>query len=399
MIHLAIIGAGDRTRKYLDYIKNQKQRIQVIAVAEPNPERRAQLAAEFALPDQTLFEDWEELLASSVDADAAIIATPDHLHEGPAFGALQKGWHLLLEKPIAQHLEACMRLDELARKQQCVVGICHVMRYFPAYVEIKKRITQGDLGTLISINHREPIGIDRMTHAFVRGIWNREADSNPLILSKTCHDLDLIVWLTEDSCESLASLGSLRWFRQENAPRGSAPRCLDCEIEESCRFSAIDLYIRRKQWLRHFDKTDEVYLRNYLRTSDYGRCVYHCNNDVVDNQNLIMKMRKGTLVTFAIDPFTNDKERTTHIMGTAGEIKGTESEFVHVDFKTGREERMSFAHLGGPDSYHYGSDHFLVEDFITAIEEGRKMEADLSSCLESHRIAFMAEHSRKTKKE
>lgn len=395
MIHLAIIGAGDRTRKYLDYIRLITHRVQIVAIADPNEERLQQLAAELSLPSSALFSGWEQLLDAPLLIDAAIIATPDHLHYEPAIAALNRNLHLLIEKPIAQTLEQCLHIEQLAGEKGRRVGVCHVMRYFPAYVEMKKRISEGQLGTLININHREPIGIDRMTHAFVRGIWNREAESNPLILSKTCHDLDLISWLTNDTSRKLYSLGSLRWFRKENAPAGSALRCLDCSIEGECRFSSVDLYIRRKEWLRHFDRTDEVYLYEQLRTSPYGRCVFHCDNDVVDHQNLIMEMSKGTRVTFTIDPFTDDRERTTHIMGTAGEIKGAESHFVHIDFKSGCKEYVDFSHLGGPDSYHYGSDHFIVEDFIASIEDDRPMTADLASCIESHRIAFRAEDGRK----
>lgn len=395
MIQLAIIGAGDRTRKYLDYISLISDRVQVVAIAEPNEKRLNQLGMEFSVPSQALFKCWKELLSSSLQIDAVIIATPDHLHYAPAMMALERNCHLLLEKPIAQDRQQCEQILQLAIAKDRIVGVCHVMRYFPVYVELKKRISEGALGTLININHREPIGIDRMTHAFVRGIWSRESESNPLILSKTCHDLDLICWLANQKCVKVASFGSLRWFRKENAPTACAERCLDCAIESDCRFSAVDLYIRRREWLRHFDETDEASLRRQLRQSPYGRCVYHCDNDVVDHQNLIMEFENGLRVSFTIDPFTADKERTTHIMGTAGEIRCTETGFTHLDFKTEKQEVVDLMPSSGPGNYHYGSDHFIVEDFITAIEQGRQMVANLQECIESHRIAFWAEQKRR----
>ena len=394
MIQLAIIGAGDRTRKYLDYIRLIPHRVRVAAIAEPNEQRLRQLASEFSLSPAVCFMDWEELLDAHLCIDAAIIATPDHLHFAPAIGALRRNWHLLLEKPVAQSWEACSQIQQLARKLNRIVGVCHVMRYYPAYKALKERVESGALGTLISINHREPIGIDRMTHAFVRGIWNKVSASNPLILSKTCHDRDLICWLANARCAKVASFGSLRWFRKENAPAGSALRCLDCSIEKECRFSAVDLYLRRREWLRHFDVTDEDSLRDTLAHSPYGRCVYHCDNDVVDHQNLIMEFRNGIRATLTLDAFTTDKERTTHVMGTEGEVKCTETGFVHIDFKTGQEEVMTFSTSDDCGSYHYGSDHFLLEDFISAIEQNHPMVADLAGCLESHRIAFWAEENR-----
>lgn len=394
MIQLAIIGAGDRTRKYLDYIRLIPHRVRVVAIADPNEMRLGQLASEFSLPSTACFASWEELLDAPISIDAAIIATPDHLHFAPAMAALQRNWHLLLEKPVAQSWEECSEIERLAHERERIVGVCHVMRYFPAYKALKEKIVSGQLGTLISINHREPIGIDRMTHAFVRGIWNKEANSNPLILSKTSHDLDLICWLTDARCGKVASFGSLRWFRKENAPAGSALRCLDCSIEKDCRFSAVDLYLRRREWLRHFDVTDEEGLRDELTHSRYGRCVYHCDNDVVDHQNVIMEFENGVRVTLTLDAFTLDKERTTHVMGTEGEIKCTETGFTHIDFKTGKEEIADFATAEGSGNYHYGSDHFLVEDFISAIEQNRPMVANLTECLESHRIGFWAEKER-----
>jgi predicted dehydrogenase len=370
-------------------------RVKLTAIAEPNTHRLNSLAERFGVAPEGLFADWCALLESDLPLDAVIVATPDHLHYLPSRMALERGLHLLLEKPIARTLAECEELARLADERGVVAGVCHVMRYFPAYVELRRRLREGQIGTLISINHREPIGIDRMTHAFVRGIWRREADSNPLILSKTSHDLDLLCWLVGQPCTRVASFGSLRWFRPENAPEGSTERCLDCPVEHTCRFSAVDLYLRRREWLRHFDATDDAGLRRELRTSPYGLCAFRAGNDVVDHQNVILEFADGVRASLTLDAFTADTSRTTHLMGSRGEIKCTEHELLFRDFQSGREERVDFTKLAGGHAYHYGSDNFLAEDFIAAIEQHRPMVASLQDSVESHRIAFRAEAFRK----
>lgn len=396
MIRLAIIGAGDRAQKYAEFVRHNPQRAEVVAIAEPNKLRLQKMADEFGVSNENCFDDWQKLLAQPQLADAAIISTPDHLHYEPSIAALKRGYHLLLEKPIAQTIKECLEIARVATSCNRIVGVCHVLRYFPSYSKVKEIIADHRIGEIISINHREPVGIERMTHAFVRGEWNNIATSNPMILSKACHDLDLLVWLTDDHCRSLSSYGSLRWFKAENAPAGSSGRCVDCEVEESCIFSAVDLYLRRKKWLRHFDSTSDDYIRHQLETGKYGRCVYRCDNNVVDNQVVSMLMERGAVINFSMDAFTRDSERTTHIMGTRGEIKACENYFEHIDFLTRTVVRKDYSHLAGENSFHSGADIRIVENFVDAISTNNpaRMIAHINSSVESHRIAFEAEAKR-----
>lgn len=397
IVTYSVIGAGDRANKLTEFIRRSPTRARLVAVCDPNEVRLEKLADEFGVATENRFSDWTEMMQRERLSDAVIISTPDHLHYHPSMEALKRGYHILLEKPIAQTLQQCLDIQQLAHEKGLLVGVCHVMRYFPSYKRVKQIIKETGIGEIISINHREPVGIDRMTHCFVRGIWNNAEQSNPMVLAKTCHDLDILVWLTEDKAREVSSFGSLKWFRSENAPQGSAQRCIDCSIEYQCRFSAIDLYLRRGQWLRHFDSNNHEYIRQQLATSDYGLCVYHCQNNVVDNQMVLMLMKRGAIINMAMDIFTNDDQRTTHIMGTEGEIKATGTGFEYINFKSGKVLTEDYSHLSGSGSFHNGADIEIVADFTLSIatSEYDSMKTNIDSSIESHRIAFIAEEKRK----
>lgn len=395
MISFAIIGAGDRARKLMEFARRNPARVTVTAVADPNAVHRNRMAQTFGIPDSRCFTDWKELLAQDKIADAMLIATPDRLHYEPAMRSLDKGYHLLLEKPIACTLEHCTDIAAKARDKGLLAGVCHVMRYFPSYCKGRELILGGAVGKVISINHREAVGIDRMLHSFVRGIWNNSDTSNPMILSKCCHDLDMLVWITGGHAQAVSSFGSLDWFKAENAPAGSTLRCIDCPIEKECRFSAVDIYLRRHKWLRHFDKTDDRSLTEMLHSSPYGLCAYRCGNNVVDHQVVSFKLQGGAVVNLAMDVFSNEEGRETHIMGSQGEIKIWEEEVEYTHFMKGTT-RYQFDHLPLAGEYHYGADLLIVEDFVKALEGGNRASfaASIEDSIEGHRIAFEAEQAR-----
>ena len=307
--------------------------------------------------------------------------------------------YVLLEKPIAQTLKECLAISEAARKKGVLVSVCHVLRYHPYFMKVKELVDSGELGQIISINHRTSVGVDRAAHGFVRGIWRSERLSNPMLMSKCCHDIDFLLWLTKTPCRQLTSFGSLRWFKAKNAPEGSAERCVDCKVESRCPFSAIDLYKVRRDWIANFDvpegKTIDDVIEDQLWEGLYGRCVYHCDNDVVDHQIVSMEMESEVTINFSMDIFTLKDNRETHISLTEGEIDGDETHLRVRRFRGAEETIYDFSDLSH-QPFHAGADLAIVADFIDAIRTGRRdLVTSIERSVESHRICFEAERSRK----
>ena len=398
-VSIVAIGAGNRTNKYLEYVRRNPDKARLIGVVELNDLRRQKVAVEFGLDASCCYTDYRDFFRSPLEADAVMICTPENMHFEPAMLAIEAGYHVLLEKPIAQTLEECMAIGEAARRKNVIVSVCHVLRYHPYFIKLKELACSGELGNIISINHCTSVGVDRATHSFVRGLWSREADTNPMLISKCCHDIDFLLWLTKTRCRKITSFGSLRWFRSKNAPEGSAERCIDCKVEAQCPFSAVDLYRIRRDWISNFDipqgKTIDQVIEDELREGKYGRCIYHCDNDVVDHQIVSMEMDSEVTINFSMDLFTLKDHRKTHICLTEGEIDGNETLLRVRRFRGGAETVYDFSNLSH-QPFHAGADLDIVADFIDAIHSEEKyLRTSIDLSVESHRICFEAERSRK----
>lgn len=398
-VSIVAIGAGNRTNKYLEYVKQHPDKVKLVGVVELNDIRRKHVADCFSLDASQCFVDYRDFFQQPVEADAVMICTPENMHFEPTMQAIERGYHILLEKPIAQTLEECMLIAQAARKHDVLVSVCHVLRYHPYFMKIKELVDSGELGNIISINHRTSVGLDRTAHGFVRGLWRKEAVTNPMLMSKCCHDIDFLLWLTKTPCRKLTSFGSLRWFKEKNAPEGSAARCVDCKVESRCPFSAVDLYRVRRDWIANFDvpegKTIDEVIEEQLRYGLYGRCVYRCDNDVVDHQIVSMEMESEVTINFSMDVFTVKDNRETHICLTEGEIDGDETRLKVCRFRGAKEEVYDFSDLAH-QPFHAGADLNIVADFIDAIQENRRnVVTSIEQSVESHRICFEAERSRK----
>jgi predicted dehydrogenase len=401
-VSLVAIGAGNRMCKYLHYVELHPQEVKVIAVVEPDEIRRNRVAKMFNIDAGHCFGSYDAYFASGVKADVAFICTPENEHFKPCMQAIAQGYHVLLEKPIAQSLDECTQIAEAAKKANVIIGVCHVMRYHPYFMKIKEIIDSGTLGDVISVTHQAGVGIDRYAHCFVRGLWRKAESTNPFILAKCCHDVDFLLWILGSKCHQLSSFGSLRHFTAANAPAGSAERCVNCSVEKTCPYSAVNLYWRRRDWISNFDvpqgKTIEDAIKNELNNGAYGRCVFHCDNDVVDNQVLSMELKNHTTVNMTIAIFTQDDSRKTRISCADGEIVGDEKHLDVYHFNGSKKETYDFTESAS-QPFHAGSDLKIVEEFIHAVigvNEGFKTAIDQS--IESHRVCFEAERSRLTGK-
>ena len=298
------LGAGDRGNIYGNYALAYPDQLDIVGVAEPMNIRNERYAAAHNIKDKYRFDTWEDVFERPKFADAIIITTPDVLHYGPCMKALEMGYDVLLEKPIAPTEKECKDILQLAQKTNRIVAVCHVLRYAPYFQKLHSLIQDGAIGKLVSLQHFEPIQHVHMSHSYVRGNWHDSKATTPIILAKSCHDLDIMRWLVDSPCEQVNAFGDLTWFKMENAPEGSTERCIDgCAVEKQCPYSAKRIYYDKQTWLHHFDLPENPDLHpeaimEYLRTSNYGRCVYRMENDQPDHYTMNLKFKNGVTASF-----------------------------------------------------------------------------------------------------
>ncbi|SEO30321.1 Gfo/Idh/MocA family protein [Paenibacillus sp. OV219] len=392
-----LIGAGARgANSYAPFALDYPHELNFVAVAEPDQTRREQFALKHAIPEHSCYESWEQLLAGPKIADIAVICTQDRMHYHPTIQALNNKYHVLLEKPMSPDPRECLEMEQAARDNNCLLSICHVLRYTPFWNTIKQILQEGRIGDIASIQLNENVGYWHIAHSFVRGNWNNSSTSSPMILSKSCHDMDVLSWLMDKPCERVSSYGSLMHFNSANAPEGSADRCLDCAVELSCPYSAPRFYLSEqfKGWARHF--TPDLKKENIvqgLRDTDYGRCVYRSDNNVVDHQVVNMEFAGGATAMFSMSGFTFEQERRIQIMGTRGELRGDDNIITVYDFLTHQKTEIT---IPTQMSGHGGGDAGIVRSFLADVRSyhGQETLTSAGASVRSHLMAFAAEESR-----
>lgn len=422
-IEMVVIGAGHRgADAYAAYAFHHPEEVRFVGVAEPDPVRRERFAQDHDLDESQCFTSWEDLIDAGQLGRAAIVATQDQMHVEPAVAAMEAGYDVLLEKPMAHTLAGAVKLVQTAERTGRILEICHVLRYSPFWVKLHEIVTSDRLGDIITVEHRENVSYWHMSHSFVRGNWRNEGLSSPMILAKCCHDLDILYWNLGVKTANLSSFGSLIHYRAENAGPEIPLRCTDgCPIEAECPFSAIGIYLEGRPF-PHLREQAELLgidpnrpavwpftvltpdptlenMRRALETGPYGRCVYHCDNDVVDNQVVAMELEDGRTVTLVMHGHSHEEGRTMRYDGSKATLRGRfgitggRSEIAIHDHASGDVETIDI-----PDDIygagHGGGDAGLMADFLAVLRGEKEPLTTARESLESHLLAFAAEESR-----
>ncbi len=409
LMTVVIIGCGARGKDiYAKYQHRNPDKMRIVAAVEPNVNKLNEIREEYNIPKENCFTNSAELFKRGKIADVAFICTMDRIHYEDSVTALKMGYDLLLEKPISPLLSECREIERVAKENNRKVVVCHVLRYTVFYQQIKDLIEAGKIGDVVNIQAVEQVGYWHQAHSFVRGNWRSSDLSSPMILQKCCHDMDIYLWLIGKSARRVSSFGSLYEFKPENAPEGAAERCLDCKYKDTCIFSAPKYYLselaldKDDKWPVNVlvsNPTPEKVLES-LKTNQYGRCVYKCDNNVVDHQVVNVLLEDGVTLNFTMCAFTKECVRKLTVMGTRGEIEA-DMESLKIKFKPfyAENEVIDIKNLTNDFSGHSGGDMRMIDDMY-ALVKGIKTEAELRSItsidksMESHYLALAAEESR-----
>ncbi len=405
---VAICGCGSRgLDAYAPFQTAHPERMKIVAGADPRPERLEKLRALYGVAPEMCFASDEQMLSQPRLADAVIIATMDRTHVKNALAALERGYDVLLEKPISPDLAECLALREKARQTGRRVLVCHVLRYTRFYAALHQLVSRGEIGRPVTIEASENVAWWHFAHSFVRGNWRRQDEASPMLLQKCCHDMDILRWLAGRRCLQVQSFGSLDFFRPENAPAGAAERCCDCPAREGCLYDAGRLYFTDPhcgleaigpQWPVDVVVTDPTpeKLRAALKTGPYGRCVFRCDNDVADHQTVNLLFEGGLTASFTVSAFTETCHRTIKLTGTQGEIRGDMEENTLVLRPFGRKEQVfDLKEQAGEFSGHGGGDFGLLHSFFDLLASGDTQGlTGIEASVESHVMALAAERSR-----
>lgn len=390
-ITAVVVGAGHRSVLYASYALKHPDELKIVGVVDPNERRSRQLAEQHGFSMDNWFRSSEELARRGRLADAAINGTMDKLHVPTSLPLLKAGYDLLLEKPVATSAADVRRLLAVARQTSRTVMICHVLRYAPFYLEIRKRIAAGAIGRVQSIRTTENVSFHHMATAFIRGKWaNEQQCESTMLMSKCCHDLDILMWMNSGLApRCVSSFGSLTYFSRANAPAGAGKRCLkDCRVEKKCPYSAKAMYVDRALWkfyawetVEHLGRMSRAQQLKSLREDNpYGRCVWHCDNDVVDHQVVAIEFEDGSTASHNMIGGTAKPCRQIHIIGTAGEIEGEMETGMfcvrHASLTAKDLYRQDAIDVNVGQDMHGGGDLRLVEDFVRVL---RRQQPSLST--------------------
>lgn len=413
MLKIAVLGLGSRGKNYGSKLAGRSD-VEIVAVCDKSEIKIDKIKDAWKVPADKCFTDENKFFALGKIADAIIVATQDRDHYAHTMKALKLGYDVLVEKPVSPNISECLEIEEYAREHNQKVLVCHVLRYAPYYRKIKEIISSGVLGDIIDIRHSENISYWHFAHSYCRGNWRKEEQTSPMLLAKCCHDMDLIYWFTDSKCKSLSSYGDLRYFTAANAPEGCGENCFECKYHNNCIYDAEYNYAGRQKLIgrtrKKFlfgtyafcaskKKSDILNsLKNDERGKTFARCVYKCDNNVVDNQKVLMEMENGVKCSFTVNAFNEKNHRHIEFRGTKGELYADDKGSVLTLKLFDKPKKKIYTNPIAIVSGHAGGDEGLVKAVVAMLENKPNDSVQytwIKDSIESHRIVTAAEISRR----
>lgn len=397
---IAVIGYGDRGWGYAHFFNEYGATVSAICDTDAN--KLNQAAEKYGLKKEQLFLSEDDFWRAGKVADLLVISTMDKLHHKQALKAIELGYDILLEKPIATSLKECKDIEKQAKAHNTKIYLCYVLRYTPFFMKVKELIDSGIIGKIATINLTEGVAFWHQAHSFVRGNWRNSEESTPMIIAKCCHDMDLFYWLIDKRPIAVSSMGSLMFFNKENAPKGAAKYCCDCKLAGTCPYNNYKFYSENTRWLSKMGYCEHSASKDVIKkcledkSNPFSRCVFYCDNNVVDHEVTNIEFENGITAHLTMTAFTKDESRMIRVHGTYGDIYGSFIENKVYCEIFGENETKVYDIEEILDGNHGGGDVLMVKDIIDAYKENRVIDKNgIEGAMCSHYLGFAAEKSRK----
>lgn len=416
-VSVIIVGNGDRSNCYCRYALSHPEALKVAAIVDPSKRKRAEGAKTYGVPEELLFESVEDCVTYHDEhgkiADAVINGTMDELHYETAMPFLKRGYHMLLEKPVVNNMEQLLDIQKTAKENGCLLMVCHVLRYTPFFLAIKKRLLAGEIGEIVHIETSENVGVAHSSNSYIRGKWNStEKCGSSMLLAKCCHDLDLFCWLNNTTTPTkVASFGGRNFLIPEKAPEGAGTRCLvDCPHVDTCIYSAKSIYVLNDHfpWYpwdcidkNYNDITMEEKIESLKTINPHGACAFKTDSDIVDHQALILHFANGSTASHTMIQGSVIGRRLIRVVGTKGEIEGSidTSKFTvyKYNFDTAgyTTEEIDVSAEIGKEDHHAGGDAGIIRDFVKMVNGGETSISctSIEDSIAGHLSVYMADAS------
>ena len=422
-VTVIIVGNGDRANCYCRFALNHPESLKVAAIVDPSERKRREGAEKYGVPSELCFHSVAECMeyheAHGRIADAVLDCTMDELHYETAMPFLEKGYHMLLEKPIVNNMEQLLEIKRTAEANGCLLMVCHVLRYTPFFMAVKEVILRGDIGEIVHMETSENVGVAHSSNSYIRGKWNsKEKCGSSMLLAKCCHDMDLLCWLNNETFPvRVASFGGRDFLVPGKAPKDAGTRCLvDCPYVDTCQYSAKSIYVMNDKfpWYswdcidKKYDEISKEEKIESLRTfNPHGVCAYKTGSDIVDHQALVLHFANGSTATHTMIQGTVVPRRLTRIVGTKGEIEGSLDACKFTVYKYDFDkawytaEEVDIRERIAKDDHHAGGDDGIIRDFVSMIRGGKTSVSctKIQDSIYGHLCVFMADASMEEQEE